>query len=340
MAEATFKGQKGKWRTIMNNKVFIRDGQSLSEAMKDSGVTKHLSNRPGKAGDNPKSSYSAKVKEPFEKAKAEYKKKKERANENEYDKARRELKEEKEAEAAKAKEIEAKKDKLKPKEQTPEQRQTAKEFDEAVAEYATFEQFIESQSTAQLIDNMINHKVLKSDDMASEAEQMFNKKRTEFKDKAYKLDDRYIKVMDNDTIVDTITAGIPKSDRVGWYSNEENISKQRIETAVLQDPELRVAGLNITHQNYNALNETNLTFKEFLDKDITVYRGGKVNFRTDDVFAYSMRKEVAEGFAKTHGLEGQLDEVTLKGREMLGTFNQNLQGEAEVFIRRGRKQYE
>lgn len=251
------------------------------------------------------------------------------------------MKEKKEAEAAKAKEIEAKKDKLKPKEQTPEQKKVLKEFEAAAEQFDSFEKFVESQASNELIDRLVNTKALKGDDLYKAAEQTFNKNRTEYRDKAYKFDDRYKKTMSIADAEDTISKYVDSNTISEWYNNSSGAAMARIEREALKNPEMRNAGLNIAHQQYNDNVGKNLTYNEFLDADITVYRGGDVDFRSDRALAYSYKKEAAEHFMGEQALgdKGGFDTVTVKGREMLGLFNGE-RNEGEVFIRRGRKKYE
>lgn len=126
-----------------------------------------------------------------------------------------------------------------------------------------------------------------------------------------------------------IADGIKQSDYDGWFRNADSAYKERIIQAVLDDPEMYNASMNIMLHNYNEVMKTNLTLDEFLETEITLYRGapvGKTKIDKDLFTSYSLKKDIAEKFVKG----GSLEEIKVKPKDTLGMLRDV--GEMEVLV--------
>lgn len=89
--------------------------------------------------------------------------------------------------------------------------------------------------------------------------------------------------------------------------------------------------LNNFHQQYKATTWENISLDEFLNKDITLYRGDKATKRLDEWFsAYSLDRSVAERFAKKNNWT--VTELKIKPKDTYWMYQENT--EAEVLVPR------
>lgn len=141
---------------------------------------------------------------------------------------------------------------------------------------------------------------------------------------------------------DEATAYISKkfendNDWLGWFRNEEKFRKPRIETKILDDKEMRNAGLNLEYQQYkDAFLHYDGDFDTFLNTPITLYRGSNslnTNLTGDDVFlSFTVDPKIAKKF----GRNGKIETITIKPIDTLGSYSNSAEG--EVFV--PRKTYE
>jgi SPP1 gp7 family putative phage head morphogenesis protein len=122
---------------------------------------------------------------------------------------------------------------------------------------------------------------------------------------------------------------ISQNDVDGWFRNADSDYKPRLERAIINNPELRNATLNIAYKNYIYATGDNITFEQFLTKDITVYRAGNVkNFIDNDTFiSFSFSEDAAKKFGDN------VVGFTIKPIDTLGSLLEI--GEAELMVPRG-----
>jgi len=103
---------------------------------------------------------------------------------------------------------------------------------------------------------------------------------------------------------------MPANVRDGWFRQADSTYKPSIEELAIGSRDLRNAGLNIAYRNYVEATGSKLTFKQFIDTDLTVYRGGNFKFVDADTFvSYSFFKDVAAKF----GSNVQMIKIKRKG---------------------------
>ena len=142
---------------------------------------------------------------------------------------------------------------------------------------------------------------------------------------------------------DIIRNRVPENVLSGWYRNADSNYKSKLEDIVLNDDEIRNAAMNVAYRNYKQFSSDDISYNDFLDKEITVYRGklGEERYvEGDQIMAYSLDKKVAQAFA--HGgangsyadITGDevLKESTIRPRDTVGCFRDT--AEYEYLIRR------
>lgn len=172
--------------------------------------------------------------------------------------------------------------------------------------------------------------VRENKDSLKKADMFSKEKATElWKDARYKNSSSNFKAIDTQSAVDIVKEEIPENVRKGWFVNADSGYKPRLEASIIGNPELRNAGLNIAHKNYMDTTGEKISFDGFLNKDISVYRGGNDKFIDTDVFkSYSFDENIARKFA---GDSGAVNVIKIKPKETLGSYQ--LTGEAEILIR-------
>ena len=188
---------------------------------------------------------------------------------------------------------------------------------------------------------IVGHKTIKDVDLKSykTAEEFANKNAKLLKEMGLKSFDRAkrffdferfkdfnVNEMSREDSVSAIGKGIREGIHTAWFRNEDKGVKPKLYNAILNDDKVRSAGLNVMHSLYNILKDKDLSFKEFLNTEIFLYRGGKV---TDDVFtSFSMDKNIAEKFAKQN--KTGILEIKIKPKDTFGSY-QTI-AEAEVLV--------
>ena len=128
-----------------------------------------------------------------------------------------------------------------------------------------------------------------------------------------------------DDAVKVVNESLPANIRHGWFREADSAYKPALERAVITNPELRNAGMNIAHQNFIAETGQNISFNDFVRSQINVYRGGNMNFVTDDVFvSYSYSKDAALKFGKN------IDIQQITPSNTLGSYQTT--GEREILL--------
>ena len=136
--------------------------------------------------------------------------------------------------------------------------------------------------------------------------------------------------------IETIRYNVPSSTLHGWFVEANSTYKGRLEQAALSNDEVRNAGLNIAYENFKSLqrgkSDASISFDQFLDRPITVYRGKASEHFVDgdDILSFSMDRKVAEKFA---GANGKVVSTEIKPRDTIGSYQTT--GEAEILVRRG-----
>lgn len=153
-----------------------------------------------------------------------------------------------------------------------------------------------------------------------------------WKDLHYENSLSTLRELNDEESIDTVRNNIGSSALHGWFREYNSDYKPRIENAIITNPELRNASLNIAHRVYKEKTGDNVSYDNFLEKDIEVYRGGNFDMIDNDVFvSYSFDKGIAEKFAsEKNGSDVQT--LKIKVKDTLGSLQTT--GEAEVMVRR------
>lgn len=121
----------------------------------------------------------------------------------------------------------------------------------------------------------------------------------------------------------------------GWFRNADSSYKPQLTYAVIKNPEMRNAALNMAYENYKNSVEKPLPFEEFLVTPVKMYRGenGQRHLE-DDVFdAYTFDRKMAEHFASKPGKgESKVIEIEVRPIDTYGSMR--AVGEAEIWVPR------
>lgn len=134
------------------------------------------------------------------------------------------------------------------------------------------------------------------------------------------------KINKNDSI-DIIQKNIPNNIINGWFRLEDKKYKPKLIIHIVKNNDVRNAGLEIFRNNYNNLHDTNLSFNEFINKDIKLYRGGDIS---KDVFnSYTSDKKIALKFAKQY--KCNINKIIIKPKNTLGSYQTTSEGEVLIY---------
>jgi len=138
-----------------------------------------------------------------------------------------------------------------------------------------------------------------------------------------------IKEIDIDDAFDVVRKNIRLSALEGWFVNADSNYKPEIVTKILENKELRNAGLNIAYYNYKNRFESDISFSDFIKTPISLYRGehGQTHVTQDWFDAYTPAKDVAEGFGDI------ITEIKIKPIETLGAYFDNAESEYLVLTK-------
>lgn len=185
------------------------------------------------------------------------------------------------------------------------------------------------------IDNA--KKAVESGDYISDVEVSIVK-RDELVNSLYdKITPKYI--ADNYVYDSIIESKVPKETQYAWYigdgKNYDYDAKKAMFSAAAGDPELRNAALNKMFNEWKLLNKgnENLRYEDWLNTEITLYRGHAKGDTDEDLLSYTLNKEVA----KQHG--DVVDEIKIRPIDTTGIIKSNwladgIETEGEVFIPR------
>lgn len=116
----------------------------------------------------------------------------------------------------------------------------------------------------------------------------------------------------------------------GWIREANSAYKPRIVNAIVSSPEMRNATLNLMYENYKYFHpDTKMSFEEFLETPVTMFRGGRGQKHVDDdVFSsYTFDKKIADKFA---GENGKTYEAKIRPIDTYGSLNTT--GESEILV--------
>ena len=123
--------------------------------------------------------------------------------------------------------------------------------------------------------------------------------------------------------IDTINSNIKDSIMNGWFRKEDKGFKPKLVENIMMDSNNLNAGWNIMHENFKNRFDSDISFKDFMNKELTLYRGGKKTL--DEAFtSYSMDRKIAEKFGK------DINTISIKPIDTLGSYQTT--GETEVLI--------
>lgn len=109
----------------------------------------------------------------------------------------------------------------------------------------------------------------------------------------------------------------------GWFREDDKAYKQKLVDEIFFEKETLNAGLNVFYNNYVVHTEDKISFDDFLNKDITVYRGGGGALRNEPFTSFTLDKKVADKF-------GNVKEFTIKPKNTLGSYQTTV--ETEVLV--------
>ena len=134
--------------------------------------------------------------------------------------------------------------------------------------------------------------------------------------------------MNLEDAVDIIRNKVPENILDGWFRNADSSYKDRLEELALSDEEIRNAALNIMFSNYKGATGNNISFDDFLNSEIPVYRGknSEKYVKGDEILSFSFDEKMAEKFGK-HILQ-----TVMKPIDTIGSYQTT--AESEVFLRR------
>lgn len=189
---------------------------------------------------------------------------------------------------------------------------TGKDTSFNVNNYKTFEEMVKDKSaiTAMKREGISNMKVAKA------------------KYNEIKLNSQTITRIDKDTAVSNIRNKIPQNVRDGWFTNADSNYKTKLNDIIVNNPEIRSSGLAIAYDGYKEYSGRSLNFNEFLETNLTLYRGtrGQSTVSADDetFMSYTYDKSIANKFGKN------IETITIKAKDTLGMYQTT--GEYEILV--------
>lgn len=136
-----------------------------------------------------------------------------------------------------------------------------------------------------------------------------------------------VKELSKDDSFAAIRASIPVRIHEGWFRNADRSYKIHIFNALLNNDDARSGTLKIMHDTYKIQNDSDISFDDFINTEISIYRGGDV---TDDVFtSFTMVKSIAEKFMVEYKID-KMTEIKVKPIQILGMCQST--GESEVLV--------
>lgn len=136
-----------------------------------------------------------------------------------------------------------------------------------------------------------------------------------------------VKQINKNDSIDIIQKNIPDNIINGWFRLEDKSYKSKLIIHIIKNNDVRNSGIEIFRNNYNTLHDTNLSFNEFINKDIKLYRGGDIS--TDVFNSYTSDKHIALKFSKQY--KKPINEITIKPKNTLGSYQTTSEGEVLIY---------
>jgi hypothetical protein len=186
------------------------------------------------------------------------------------------------------------------------------------AKEQTWEEFKNNIKNKELVKKMKSENINSLDDM----------RKYWIKEKTKDFTENDIKEITKENAINIVKDNINSSTLDGWFKNADSSYKEKIETLVLGNKELRNAGLNIAYNNYIEQTKSNITFKDFVNKEITMYRGehGQQTISKDVFKSFTTDKKIAEKFGNN------ISEIKIRPIDTLGSYQTTGENEYLVFI--------
>jgi GNAT superfamily N-acetyltransferase len=129
----------------------------------------------------------------------------------------------------------------------------------------------------------------------------------------------------------------PATRWAGWFQSVNAANKKFIVDDIQNDPKLRNAMLSLFYDVYKAEFNFNGTFNDFLNTEITLYRGitlaDKKGVGQEGFSAFSTTKNRVMPYADEQALgKGQIKEIKIKPKDTYGAVNYIGGGEVEVLV--------
>lgn len=193
-------------------------------------------------------------------------------------------------------------------------------------EYKNFNEFVKENARDIMSDKIFEgSKDLQKSSLEKWKELHYENSSQDFKE---------LKIEESVTIVKN---NINSSELHGWFREYNSEYKPSIENSIITNPEVRNASLNIAYLAYKDKTNENLSYHEFVNKEIEIYRGGNFNMIKEDVFvSYSFDKKIAKKFA-SETTNSRVESLRIKMKDTLGSLQTT--GEAEVMIPRKYTKY-
>ena len=136
--------------------------------------------------------------------------------------------------------------------------------------------------------------------------------------------------------IKTAYGSIREGTLYGWFRTQDKQFKPKLLEEILAEKGTLNAGWNIMYYHYQFHGGGNVSFDEFMDTEITLYRGG--GFRDEPFTSFSFDREIAEkftnpsksGFKKPRTVMA----IKIRPRDTLGSYREA--SESEVLIPRHR----
>lgn len=191
------------------------------------------------------------------------------------------------------------------------------EWYERIASYKVFDELINYHASEMVQDELVD---VQGD--------VYGKSMNIWKDVHYQESLSSISELSEQEAIDIVRDNVDSRSISGWFREYDSDYKPKIEHALITDPAVRNASMNIAHRVYQESTGKQIPYDDFVNSEIEVYRGGNFDFIDNDVFiSYSFDKKVAEKFA--NGGEVYSERVFVA--DTLGSLQTT--GEAELMVR-------
>ena len=123
--------------------------------------------------------------------------------------------------------------------------------------------------------------------------------------------------------IQTVRNNIGQNVLDGWFVDADSDYKPALEEAILGNKDVRNAGLNIAYHNYIAETGSDMSFGDYLNTNLVLYRGTNGQSTTgNDVFSsYTTNKSVAESFGSS------ISSISVTPLDTLGSYQTTAESE-------------